>query len=266
MSIENYLRCPNGIIVKNFFLKHKRLDDKHRNLLTNVIIHKEFEYFNGNAKMKITTDRFLAIVNEIKIIFPGENDLLYYVPYNKFTGQRACGKLWDCYNHLKRKLFTTKETPVLEADAALKKKLEYLANHCNDLNVIEEYWNETRSYRNNYLEQNQTDNIHQYFQQFCILSTARGIKLLLDDFYCRYPSNKILLTNVWPNVNTKLIKYAGTKKNKDLQNIISEPHSLTGFLILNNILSNSAYKRDCNKRIKLSKVEVLKSFLCLVSV
>lgn len=237
-------------------------------MLANIIIHKEFEIFETNVKIKISTERFNAIVNEIKLLFPGENDVIYYVPYNRLTGQRACGKLWDCYNYLKRKLYTNNDTPITAPDKELEKKLNFLAVNCNDVHTIEQYWRDTRNYRYHYLETNITDNINAYFEKFCILNTITGLKLLVEDFQCRFPANKINLSDVWPEINAALIKFGETKTNKDIQVLLTNPHILTGFLILTQILSNSAYKRvgTSNKRTKLTKLEVLQSFLCLVPV
>lgn len=269
LTVSTYLKCTNGTLIKNFYAKTQVLDTTHRNLLSNTIIYKEFDNFVG-GNFQITTQRFVDLVQEIIEIFPNEDGDLFYTPYNKNTKQLAKGKLWDSYNHLKQKIrrnqlepSSSTSKPVL--DNSLKDKIDFLGSNVNDQAKINEYWNETREYRLTWIRTNENISIYEYYETFKCLKGKLGKNLMFSDFENMYPncSQKILS---WPEINLKIEKYCRTKKISAYQDIKCD---LRGFLQIVHILASSVYKKNIEapkKRVKLSKKEVLDSFLHLVTV
>lgn len=92
----------NGDLINKYYNTNQTLSAKFKNLLASTIIQKEYEKNQIHSIFKITTDRFLQLRKQICDIYPAENPLCYYVPYNTFSKCKASGKLWDQYNSIKK--------------------------------------------------------------------------------------------------------------------------------------------------------------------
>lgn len=264
-SVKKYLHCTDGKLIEAFYKNNQNLDNYHRNILARVIIYKEYEVLNFPNRFKITTDRFLSLNLEIAELFPNEKNVLslYYTPYQTHIKKPACGKLWDNYNHLKSKLCKTDnkiEQTFNKVDEDVKEKIEFLKKNTTPLSKIFDFWRCTIQERNKLL--NKQNSVLQYFETFPILKTSKGAELLTDDFDQKYPTSINKIFTHWPQIQEKLLKYAGGK-NKELIKIANSNCSFKGFLILCHCLANSIYKRcdSTKKRRKLTKPEVIGCFL-----
>lgn len=268
-NVESYLVGLNADIIKKDYIANAKLSNKSQNLLAYTIIQKEYEKKNS-AIFTIKTDKFLELRTEIVKLFPTENPLVYYSPYNKYSKSLASGKLWDQYNYIKKKLRSTTNTvepPNKEITEDVFEKLAFLKSCTDNVSKIYEYWTDTYSTRIlKFKDENYT--IQQYFGDFAFLKKDDGYKLLCMDFDLQYPNKSDKLYVMWPDVNQQLIDICVQKKSTDYQDILKNKNNLTGFRLLTCLLGQSIYrKKNANtKRVKISKVECLESFMHLVKV
>ncbi|GAB0100533.1 hypothetical protein DMENIID0001_165850 [Sergentomyia squamirostris] len=83
-TFASCLWSTNGRMIENVYSHSKSLPEKYKQLLSTLVIHKEFEgtaASGDTAKFKITTERFLQLRQHICDRFSGEKPEDYYMPY-----------------------------------------------------------------------------------------------------------------------------------------------------------------------------------------
>ncbi|XP_071574677.1 uncharacterized protein [Temnothorax nylanderi] len=137
------------------------LNESSRRKLAALVIEDEL---GGDIHMKIKTQRFLALRDEIVSIFPEESKEVYYVPYEKINGVNylARGKLLDKYYNLVKTLkrsgvnrgsCSSENNPANEQDVSeitteiISKSLRWLAVCVEPWQMVEHHWALTSKHR-----------------------------------------------------------------------------------------------------------------------
>lgn len=271
-------------MVNLYYQNNHSLETYYRNLLTKILIHKEFEKQNYPTIFKITTDRFLELRKQIILLFPKETEFqtIYFFPYAK---KHSSGKLWDSYNHFKSKLnkLRNEESQVTvnttEVSTDLKEKLDYLYKNISDWDKVKQYWKETHKQRSSILDSNIA--VGEYMNKFPVLATSKGSILLLQDFDTLNSDSTNKLFASWEVFDKKLITFGKeriktgcqlstidslTQPKKHIVEIINLKNKFRGLLLLPHLLNKSSYIKGGAKRKRLSTQEIADSFFCLVSV
>lgn len=291
ISLNQYLKCTDGKLVELYYKNHQCFDNSTRNLLSRVIINKEYETKYYPEKFKISAERFQLLVSEIILRFPTEKKVkdIYYVPHNPVSKVHATGKLFDAYNHLKAKFSKfqkiNKAVAVNELqeetdDNIIIGKIAFLKNNLSPWEKVHQLWNETKTHRTLLL--NKSNSVHEYFETFPILATTNGSILLVQDFDKLYPESADKFFITWPKIEKQILIHAQNKRNKDIQDVLKGKCEFKGLLILAHVLGQSVYVKNiqtptnstesCSvqkkaiKRRKLTTIEVLNSFLHLQEV
>lgn len=280
-SVQKYLLCTKGEIIKRHFLKNNQLIGKQCDLC-NLIIEKEFDTTNN---FKIKSERLEELASEICEIFASERKNVYFVPYCNKPRSLATGKLWAAYNKLKSKVkIALKETnspPTnnIEASKELQLKINTLKS-CKDESELQwqeivEIWSATSSFRLSQLVNSESKNhLSEYFSEYPVLTFLNGFKLFEKDFENLFPLSVNLFTENWFKVNAALVNIAKSIKPtnhhyKLIQNLLNEPNSdLQGLFVLPYLINNNfGRKRNSeNEPFKLTKKEIADTFIVRVSV
>lgn len=243
-SVQKYLLCTKGEIIKRHFLKNNQLIGKQCDLC-NLIIEKEFDTTNN---FKIKSERLEQLASEICEIFASERKNVYFVPYCNKPRSLATGKLWAAYNKLKSKVkIALKEThspPTnnIEASKELQLKINTLKS-CKDESELQLVNSESKNH------------LSEYFSEYPVLTFLNGFKLFEKDFENLFPLSVNLFTENWFKVNAALVNIAKSIKPtnhhyKLIQNLLNEPNSdLQGLFVLPYLINNNfGRKRKLRKR------------------
>lgn len=270
-DVKSYLKCANGIIIKNYYSKYGTLDNRSRNSLATLVITAEFNLCIDKPKFVIRTARFDELTSQIISEFPKEPAFVYFIPYNSKTRSVAKGKLWESYNYLKKKLqnfdnpIKTEENNSESVDAQIK----FLLTHFEPMEDVMLAWKETFHARQKLLESpTSTTSIEQYFSKFPILKGPFGGDFILTDFELKYKGFENKLAENWDKINKIIIEIADSKNSPEIQLMKQQKCNDILMLCLLPFLLPHAYlkKNNNSKRTKLTKQEILENIFIHIKV
>uniref|UniRef100_A0A2S2NSH2 Uncharacterized protein n=1 Tax=Schizaphis graminum TaxID=13262 RepID=A0A2S2NSH2_SCHGA len=181
--VLNYLN--NSIEGKGILFKYREsgvLDNLGRRKLCNLIVRKELE--NEPDKI-VTSQKLLLLSQEITSIFPKEHISTYFIPYMSYVKKATKGKLLDCFNNRRREFkkagvithhsrgTTTIEPNFLNLNTLVNSDIEnveepikWLNNSSDPWDIVEKYWDFTKSYRLRNVLNSVIQTVSQYMNEF----------------------------------------------------------------------------------------------------
>ncbi|XP_046403289.1 uncharacterized protein LOC124168928 [Ischnura elegans] len=224
-----------GQCITTFYGRNCFLDKSTRKKLAKLIITSEL---SECITKRIDTTRFLNLAEWIIDVFPSEKKEIWFTPFKSIQGKRkvpARGKLVDLYHNIRRNLIKSQiigkrsskaiaeragNSSEGDVDEEMILKLDWLKKTGKPFGTALQYWKDTFLLRRrNFMEL--SSSIHDYFEEFGLLKSNCGFKLLSLDFDELYPDHKDNLFSFWPALKEKICNLFQNKleNNKSLKGV-----------------------------------------------